>query len=50
MNYLLDTNILLRLVEITHQQHFEVSEALAKLKTQNCTFFIGTLVMTFSIF
>ena len=40
MNYLLDTNILLRLVEITHQQHKEASEALRKLRKQNCTFYI----------
>jgi predicted nucleic acid-binding protein len=40
MNYFLDTNILLRLVETNHQQHLEASEALEKLKTQNCTFFI----------
>ena len=40
MNYLLDTNILLRLVEITHRQHKEASEALRKLREQNCTFYI----------
>jgi predicted nucleic acid-binding protein len=40
MNYLLDTNILLRLVETSHFQHLEASEALERLKTQNCTFFI----------
>ena len=40
MKYLLDTNILLRLVEIIHQQHKETSEALKNLRKQNCTFYI----------
>lgn len=40
MKYLLDTNILLRLVEIAHQQHNEASEALKKLKIQNAEFYI----------
>ena len=40
MKYLLDTNILLRLVETTHQQHSEASEALKKLREQNCTFYV----------
>jgi predicted nucleic acid-binding protein len=37
MKYLLDTNILLRLLETSHFQHLE---ALERLKTQNCTFYI----------
>lgn len=40
MKYLLDTNILLRLVEKTHGQHTEASEALRKLRQQNHTFYI----------
>ncbi len=40
MKYLLDTNILLRLVERTHQHHKEASETLKRLRRQNCTFFI----------
>lgn len=40
MKYLLDTNILLRLVELNHQQHKEASEALKKLKIQNAEFYI----------
>lgn len=40
MKYLLDTNILLRLVELTHKHHKERSEALRKLRQQNCTFHI----------
>lgn len=40
MKYLLDTNILLRLVELTHQQHKEAGEALRKLKIQNAEFYI----------
>lgn len=40
MKYLLDTNILLRLIELTHKHHKETSEALRKLRKQNCTFFI----------
>ncbi len=35
-----DTNILLRLVEITQAQHKAVSEALKKLKSQNAEFYI----------
>ena len=40
MKYLLDTNILLRLIELTHKHHKETSEALRKLRQQNCTFYI----------
>jgi predicted nucleic acid-binding protein len=40
MNYLLDTNILLRLVEINHPHHKQASEALKKLRRQNNTFCI----------
>ncbi len=40
MKYLLDTNILLRLIELTHKNHQETSEALRKLRQQNCTFHI----------
>ena len=40
MKYLIDTNILLRLVELNHPQHKEASEALKKLRQQNHTFFI----------
>lgn len=40
MKYLLDTNILLRLVQLTHPQHKEASEALKKLKIQNAEFYI----------
>ncbi len=40
MKYLLDTNILLRLVEITQAQHKVVSESLKKLKSQNAEFYI----------
>ena len=40
MKYLLDTNILLRLVELTHPHHKEASEALKKLKIQNAEFYI----------
>lgn len=40
MKYLLDTNILLRLIEITHRQHKEASAAIKKLRKQNCTFYI----------
>ena len=39
MNYLLDTNILLRLVELAHTQHKEVAEALKTLRSQNCVFY-----------
>lgn len=40
MKYLLDTNILLRLIELTHEHHQETRKALKKLRKQNCTFFI----------
>lgn len=40
MKYLLDTNILLRLVEPNHRQHKEASEALKTLRQQNNTFYI----------
>jgi predicted nucleic acid-binding protein len=40
MKYLIDTNILLRLVEANHQQHKVASESLKKLRQQNHTFFI----------
>jgi len=40
MKYLLDTNILLRLVELAHTQHKEAQEALKTLRRQNCIFFI----------
>ena len=40
MKYILDTNILLRLVEISHSQHKETSEALKSLKIQNVEFYI----------
>lgn len=40
MKYLLDTNILLRLVESAHSQHKEASEALKILRRQNCVFYI----------
>ena len=40
MKYLLDTNILLRLVELTHAQHKEAREALKTLRRQNCVFYI----------
>lgn len=40
MKYLLDTNILLRLVQLTHPQHKEASEALRILKKQNAEFYI----------
>ena len=38
MKYLLDTNILLRLVEINHPHHKIAIEALKKLRQQNHTF------------
>lgn len=38
MKYLLDTNILLRLVEINHPHHKTAIEALKKLRLQNHTF------------
>ncbi|MGI8495535.1 MAG: type II toxin-antitoxin system VapC family toxin [Pyrinomonadaceae bacterium] len=40
MKYLLDTNILLRLIELTHKHHKETREALRKLRKQNCIFYI----------
>lgn len=40
MKYLLDTNILLRLVEINHAHHKEASESLRTLRRQNYTFVI----------
>jgi predicted nucleic acid-binding protein len=40
MKYLLDTNILLQLVESAHAQHKEASEALKTLRRQNCVFYI----------
>ncbi|MCY7376813.1 MAG: type II toxin-antitoxin system VapC family toxin [Pyrinomonadaceae bacterium] len=40
MKYLLDTNILLRLIELAHSQHRETIEALKKLRRRNCTFYI----------
>lgn len=40
MKYLLDTNILLRLIELNHPQHKQASEALKKLKNQNAEFYI----------
>ncbi len=40
MKYLLDTNILLRLVELAHSQHKEAGKALKTLRRQNCVFYI----------
>jgi predicted nucleic acid-binding protein len=40
MKYLLDTNILLRLIELKHAQHKEAKESLKKLRRQNYTFYI----------
>jgi predicted nucleic acid-binding protein len=40
MKYLLDTNILLRLVEPNHPHHKEASEALKTLRRQNNTFYV----------
>jgi predicted nucleic acid-binding protein len=40
MKYLLDTNILLRLVEPHHERHQEAREALKTLRRQNCVFYI----------
>lgn len=40
MKYLLDTNILLRLVELNHSQHRETSEALKTLHRRGCVFYI----------
>ena len=38
MKYLLDTNILLRLVELTHPQHKEAAEALKTLRRNGFAF------------
>lgn len=40
MKYLLDTNILLRLIELNHVQHKEAREAIKKLRRQNFAFYI----------
>jgi predicted nucleic acid-binding protein len=40
MKYLLDTNILLRLVELNHPQQKEAGAALKNLRRQNHTFYI----------
>jgi predicted nucleic acid-binding protein len=40
MKYLLDTNILLRLIELNHPHHTEVSKALKTLRRQNITFYV----------
>lgn len=40
MKYLLDTNILLRLVETNHPHHKEARESLRKLKVENAEFYI----------
>ena len=40
MKYLLDTNILLRLVELNHLHHKEASEALKTLRRQNAIFYV----------
>lgn len=40
MKYLLDTNILLRLVELTHPQHKEAAEALKTLRRKGFVFYI----------
>lgn len=40
MKYLLDTNILLRLIEVRHPQHKETIEALKILRQQDCEFYI----------
>ena len=40
MKYLLDTNILLRLIEINHPQHKEASEGLKELRRQDFAFYI----------
>ncbi len=40
MKYFLDTNILLRLIEINHPHHKAVSEALRILRRQNNTFYV----------
>lgn len=40
MKYLLDTNILLRLVDLNHPHHKEASEALKTLRRQNSAFYI----------
>ncbi len=38
--YLLDTNILLRLIEMNHPQHRQASEAVKNLRRRNVTFYI----------
>ena len=40
MKYLLDTNILLRLVQLLHPHHKQAREALKTLRRQNHTFYI----------
>lgn len=40
MKYLLDTNILLRLIELNHTHHEAVREALKTLRRQNNTFYV----------
>jgi predicted nucleic acid-binding protein len=40
MKYLLDTNILLRLVQLFHPHHKQAREALKTLRRQNYTFYI----------
>lgn len=38
MIYLLDTNVLLRLIEKTHEQHEHAEAAVLNLRRQNCSF------------
>ena len=40
MKYLLDTNILLRLIELAHPHHREVREVLKTLRRQNVIFYV----------
>lgn len=40
MKYLLDTNILLRLIDFEPWQHDEAANALLDLRNQECVFFI----------
>ncbi len=40
MKYLLDTNILLRLIELEHPRHEEAAKALLALRAKDCLFFI----------
>ncbi len=40
MKYLVDTNILLRLVESTHPQHEEAAHAITTLRQEDNTFYI----------